>query len=71
MEVRNQTLCSQLGCDNCGSCNELSSQKLSLAMAYVPMQNWQELYEPDVALERGTIFAQLDLPFLGKEGLDQ
>ncbi len=70
MEVRNQTLCSQLGCDgSCVGCEELSKQPISLAMAYVPMQRWQEIYEPDVALERGTIFAQLDLPFLGKEGL--
>ncbi len=66
--VRNDSLCSQLGCDSCG-CAEISSQPLSLAMAYVPLQNWKEIYEPDVALERGTIFAQLDLPFLGKEGL--
>ena len=39
---------------------------LPLAMAYVPMQQWQKLYTPDVGLLRGTLFAQLDLPFLGE-----
>lgn len=36
-----------------------------LAMAYVPWQHWCNTYEPAVALDRGTIFPELDLPFLG------
>lgn len=36
-----------------------------LAMAYVPTQNWKDLYEPEEALSRGTLFRQLDLPFEG------
>ena len=36
-----------------------------LAMAYVPTQRWQVLYEPEEGLPRGTIFRQLDLPFEG------
>ena len=36
-----------------------------LAMAYVPMQRWCHTYEPAVGLQRGTIFPELDLPFLG------
>ena len=40
---------------------------LPLAMAYVPMQQWGELYTPSVALDRGTLFPPLDLPFLGGE----
>ena len=36
-----------------------------LAMAYVPMQKFADLYEPDKALEAGTLFAALDKPFLG------
>ena len=35
----------------------------SLAMAYVPQQNWRNLYSPEVALNRGTLFAELDKPF--------
>lgn len=36
-----------------------------LGMAYVPWQLWRDTYEPDVALQRGTIFPELDLPFWG------
>lgn len=39
----------------------------ALAMAYVPVQQWQDIYEPEVALARGTLFAQLDKPFIGEE----
>ncbi len=41
-------------------------ETLSLAMAYVPTQRFVCLYEPETGFERGTIFKQLDLPFLGK-----
>lgn len=30
--------------------------------AFVPMQKFGELYSPDEALERGTLFPDLDLP---------
>lgn len=40
---------------------------LPLSMSYVPMQKWEHLYDPEVGLDRGTIFACLDLPFIGKE----
>ena len=39
---------------------------LPLAMAYVPMQQFGEMYSPEVALERGTLFPELDLPFEGE-----
>lgn len=39
-----------------------------LAMSYVPYQQWEETYKENVALEKGTIFPSLDLPFCGKEG---
>lgn len=39
-----------------------------LAMAYVPMQTFQALYEPCEALENGTIFSELNKPFLGWKG---
>lgn len=37
-----------------------------LAMAYVPWQKWQNIYEPAKALTVGTIFQELDQPFTGK-----
>ena len=33
-----------------------------LAMVYSPYQIWRDLYTPEVALTRGTIFPELDLP---------
>lgn len=39
-----------------------------IGMAYVPMQQWRQLYDPTVGFHRGTIFMELDKPFLGKEG---
>ena len=40
-----------------------------LAMAYVPMQVWRNLYSARDALVQGTLFSELNLPFLGREGL--
>lgn len=36
-----------------------------LAIAHVPMQVWRKLYSQEKALQRGTLFAELDLPFSG------
>ena len=38
---------------------------LPLAMAYVPWQSWGKTYKPADGWDRGTIFPELDLPFLG------
>ncbi len=39
-----------------------------VAMAYVPYQNMGTTYEADEALSRGTLFPELDKPFLGERG---
>ena len=39
-----------------------------LVMAYVPMQTFRNLYDPESALCHGTIFRELDLPFYGAGG---
>ncbi len=41
---------------------------MPLAMAYVPWQHFTQVYEPDKALAYGTIFPELNKPFLGKRG---
>jgi len=41
--------------------NEGCVDTYPIAMAYVPMQQWRELYDPASALHRGTIFRELDL----------
>lgn len=36
-----------------------------LAMAYVPFQQWNQVYDDSEALCKGTLFPELDLPFTG------
>ena len=45
----------------CGECT-------GLVMAFVKKQSWQNIYPPEKALEIGTVFAELDLPFTAKGG---
>ncbi len=40
-----------------------------LAMSYIPKQEWGKTYEPQTGLEQGTIFPDLNFPFLGKAGV--
>lgn len=47
----------------------LNYNLLALAMGFVPDQVWQNIYNDDVALARGTIFADLDKPFIGEEAV--
>ena len=41
---------------------------MPLAMAYVPWQKWQNIYDAEKGFCRGTIFQELDLPFFGVGG---
>lgn len=41
---------------------------LPIAMAYVPWQEFKNLYPAEKGLCRGTIFEELDKPFEGKGG---
>ncbi len=50
-------------CSNPNEYDELSS--MPLAMAYVPWQEWQNIYEAEKGFHRGTIFEELDKPFKG------
>lgn len=49
--------------------NKNNSEQFLLASAYVPYQvsDFQNLFEPDEALCKGTIFPELFLPHLGME----
>ncbi|MEG1448681.1 MAG: spore coat associated protein CotJA [Oscillospiraceae bacterium] len=44
-------------------------QPVSLAMAYVKWQTFGDVYDPQLAFTRGTIFPALDLPFIGEEAV--
>lgn len=54
--------------DSCGRDNrECELKNCPLAMCYVPWQVFRNLYENEfVALERGTIFKELDLDWYGR-----
>lgn len=41
--------------------------RLPIAMAYVPYQPLDTVYEQETALKNGTLFPNLDKPFLGKK----
>lgn len=56
-------------CDPCTALSQFTNQPVSLSMAYVPWQSWDQIYEPDTGLTRGTIFPELDFPFLGEEAV--
>ena len=43
-------------------------QDYPLAMVYSPYQCFRNTYAPDIALDRGTLFSELDLPFEGYKG---
>ena len=46
---------------------DLLYKKMVIGMAYVPMQKWENLMEPEEALARGTQFRDLDKPFFGED----
>lgn len=57
--------CPPASCPSCAaSYTENSVDRLPLSMAYVPWQKWQQPYPMNQAMNRGTIFPALDLPFL-------
>ena len=51
--------------DNCAITGGWGLHSYPLAMVYSPIQEFHELYSPEKALERGTLFLELDLPFEG------
>ena len=53
-------------CEMRGEANCLAGR--SLAMVYSPIQAFRELYDVKIAICRGTIFKELDKPFLCHRG---
>ena len=54
--------------EGCPDTHDHFPEDMPVAMAYVPWQKWRDLYDPCKAPECGTIFSELDKPFLGKGG---
>lgn len=48
--------------------NSMFPSEISLAIAYIPLQQITTLYENEVAFNIGTLFPDLDKPFLGGRG---
>lgn len=48
--------------------NSENERRMPLGISYVPWQEFSKMYEPMKALERGTAFPELDLPFCGVRG---
>ncbi len=48
-------------CEPCA--NDERMRHFVLAMAYVPIQEWEMLHDEETALSRGTLFEALDLPW--------
>ena len=42
---------------------------MPIGMAYVPWQKWQNIYDAEKGFCNGTIFQDLNLPFLGTGGV--
>ncbi len=53
---------------NCEICPQPPQQTMMPGMAYVPWQIWQQPYDYEKGFEVGTIFPDLDFPFLGYQG---
>lgn len=54
--------------EGCPNTNTDFLEGTPLAMAYVPWQQWREIYEPGMGFSHATIFRELDKPFLWKGG---
>ena len=50
--------------DDC-KCDLSCVDTLPVGSMYAPMQVFRKLFAPQQALDRGTLFCELDLPFMG------
>ena len=59
--IKNDMSCGDIKC-----CDRSSFPcSVAIAMAYVPFQQWSEVYSAEKGLCTGTLFPCLDLPFVG------
>lgn len=40
------------------------SENFTVGMGYIPMQHWEQTYDMENGMRRGTVFPSLDLPFM-------
>jgi len=54
------------GCADAACNKETTLSAYPVAMAYVPWQDYGNIYQLQQAIQRGTIFRELDLDFAGR-----
>ncbi len=54
-----------------GGCSNAADCTCYLAIATVPWQQFTNSYEPEKAFHTGTVFPELDKPFLGRSVMRQ
>lgn len=59
------------GSRSCGCRREDPLYGMPIAMAYVPWQTWGDIYDLCEGFQSGTVFKELDKPFLGRGGWKQ
>lgn len=58
-------VCEQEKKETCGGHTAWGLKNYPLGMVYAPIQAFDSLYDLDKALSSGTVFKELDLPFMG------
>ena len=58
--------CTGRNANTCGERKNWGVEGYPLASVYAPLQNFDKLYDEKTALKKGTVFSELDLPFMGE-----
>ncbi len=67
--IKNDRIGKKETVSDCAEPTTVLPKEMPIGMCYVPMQQWGELYSAEVGLSRGTIFPELDKPFIGEEAV--
>ena len=52
--------------EHCHQSRRFGLEGYPLASVYAPLQEFRNLYDKETALKEGTLFAELNLPFMGR-----
>lgn len=61
---RNMT--NDMDCYRCNRENSRACDDYPIGMGYVPWQEFKDLHDPERGLHAGTIFIELEKPFIGR-----
>ena len=67
MNPRARTMLENERMSGCDSRKTWGLHGYPLASVFAPLQEWKNLYDNEIGLDKGTIFEELYLPFLGAE----